>query len=159
MQRGCQRIKNHICCMYLLWATIGQYSLLSPHSPINRKVTKLQKRKDKVPRYIFRVLWSYVWASIFFSLLYWLRRVVPKHWWIRMGWECIFVMCEYWRKNDVVLLINASCFCQNFLWGDNISPGNRCIVIEWEQSFVFDYMCISIFGMYLCISSVERLCL
>ena len=34
--------------MYLLWATIGQYSLLSPHSPINRKVTQLQKRKDKV---------------------------------------------------------------------------------------------------------------
>ena len=63
--------------MYLLWATIGQYSLLSPHSPINRKVTKLQKRKDKVPVH----LQSFVVLSLginIFSLLYWLRRVVPN---------------------------------------------------------------------------------
>ena len=158
MQRGCQRIKNHICCMYLLWATIGQYSLLSPHSPINRKVTKLQKRKDKVPVHLQSFVVVCLGINIFFPFVL-VEKGCSKHWWIRMGWECIFVMCEYWRKNDVVLLIDASCFCQNFLWGDNISPGNRCIVIEWEQSFVFDYMCISIFGMYLCISSVERLCL
>ena len=59
--------------MYLLWATIGQYSLLSPHSPINRKVTKLQKRKDKVTVH----LQSFCGPNIF-SLLYWLRRVVPN---------------------------------------------------------------------------------
>ena len=146
MQRGCQRIKNHICCMYLLWATIGQYSLLSPHSPINRKVTKLQKRKDKVPV----LLQSFVSLGInIFSIM--VEKGCSKHWWIRMGKECIFVMCEYWMKNDVVLLLNASCFCKNFLLADNISPGNRCI--EWlsENRVLFLIICALVFLECICL--------